>query len=492
MRQEFTTVSSGEVSMTAPPAPHQENARPHGAAHPWRLSLRVFAVLTLLYLCTWAGHYTSGDGAHKIAWSKAMLAGNLAGERPDHSGVYSKYGIGHSLIAIPPLVASSWIREVTGLRTEAALYTLLFVVNGAFFLALVAFYLGHFYPPPQVWATVLIIGFASTWWPYTKLDFSEPLLLTTLFLGFVLVRFGRSFLGLLVAGFTLTIRPDAIVILAPLVAWYVLANRSLRKVAELAVAIAPSAALVLFANYIRYHSFADSGYADQRFSTLFLTGLFGILLSSGKSIFLFSPPLLLGALGWRKFASRDEIARDAWLFLGMCVAQILFYAKYCYWTSDDAWGDRYLLPSVILMCIPMVSILYRRMLVIPVVAVGVFVQFLAVAAGGLEFLTLVRSTQPERHAVFMGRSGPLDFEDLWFNPNYSQIYGNWIFLRYLLHIPPETGKSDDPERVGTPLYEAIPPQAWRETAHWDFLWNLHRSAPAGQQSNPAIPSASSP
>ena len=71
-----------------------------------RSSLKVFAVFFALYLVTWGGHYTSGDGAQKVAWAKAML-GTPAEASPPSGGVYSKYGIGHSLIALPPLAVAN-------------------------------------------------------------------------------------------------------------------------------------------------------------------------------------------------------------------------------------------------------------------------------------------------------------------------------------------------------------------------------------------------
>jgi hypothetical protein len=461
-------------------------------ASPLRLSLRVFALFTLIYLCTWAGHYTTGDGSFKIAWAKAMFLGHDSGVTPDQNGVYSKYGIGHSLLAIPPLAIAHFIQVRTGIRTEAALYTLMFVINGALFLALVAYYLAHFYPSRAVWGTAAIMGLATTWWPYTKFDFSEPLVLTTAFLGFLLMRFGKPLLGLLVAGFILTLRPDSAVILGPMVLWYWLANRSIRAALKVALALAPSIALALFANYIRYHSVFDQGYADQRFSNPLLVGLYGILLSSGKGIFLFSPPLLLGVWGWNKFAHRKETASDAWLFLGVCSAQVLFYAKYWIWSSDDAWGMRYVLPGVILLCIPMVAVLDRRAIVIPVVAAGVLVQLLAVSVSPANFLILVRTLETQREALWVTGTNRIDFGDLWFNPNYSQIEGNWILLRYLLHIPPEPGRPDDAAKVGTRLSDAIPSQAWSAAARWDFIWNLQRSTIPVNASQPAPPGASAP
>jgi hypothetical protein len=461
-------------------------------AKPLRLSLRVFALFTLIYLCTWAGHYTTGDGSYKVAWAKVMFLGRASGISPGPNGIYSRWGIGHSLLAIPPLAAAYWIRKTTGIRTESALYTLMFVINGALFLALVAYYLAHFYPWPAVWGTVLIMGLATIWWPYTKLDFSEPLVVTLIFLGFVLMRFGNPGVGMLIAAFTLTIRTDSVVILGPLVLWYLFANRSILAVVKVALAFAPSIALFGFANYIRYHSLMDRGYTDLRFSTPFLVGLYGLLLSSGKSIFLFSPPLLLGVWGWKQFSNRKETASDAWLFLGICSAQILFYAKFWAWSADDAWGPRYLIPGVLFLCIPMVAVLHRRAVVIPVAVAGVLVQLLAVTVGGLDFVMLVRSAQAERQAVWVDGMNRMDFEDVWFNPNYSQIVGNWILLRYLLHVPPQPGNPEDGPKIGTPLYDAIPAKDWKAAARWDFVWNLPKSAKPSDASKPAPPVAAPP
>lgn len=448
--------------------------------NPLRVSVRVFALFALIYLCTWAGHYTSGDGSNKIAWAKAIL-GQASEIGPDQNGVYSKYGIGHSLLAVPPLAIAHFIQEKTGIRSEAALYTLMFVINGALFLGLLAFYLAHFYPIRTVWGAVLIVGLATTWWPYTKLDFSEPLVLTIAFLGFVLMRFRNPLLGMMLAGLTLTIRVDAIVIVGPMALWYLLRNRSILTAVKIALALVPSICLVLFANYIRYHSLFDHGYAGERFSNPFLVGLYGILLSSGKSIFLYSPPLLLGVWGWKQFAHRAETSSDAWLFLGICVAQVLLYAKWWDWSSDDAWGNRFLIPGILLLCIPMVTVLHRRAFVIPVVAAGVAVQLLAVTVGGLDFLVMLRSLHPQRQALYVGGDDRIDFEDIRFDPNYSQIVGNWILLRYLLHMPPAPGRPEDAAKVGTRLDDAVPPQAWAATARWDFVWNLKRSTkPSGQ------------
>jgi hypothetical protein len=441
------------------------------APNPLQSSIRVFLVFFALYLFTWGGHYTSGDGAKKLAWAKSMLFGtSAAGLSPSPNGVYSKYGIGHSIIAMPPLLLSSFIREHTGIRSEATLYTLLFVLNGALLLALVAYYLFRFYDARRVWWTVVLIGAGTMWWPYTKMDFSEPLVATILFGGFLLMRSGRPSLGMLLAATTLTIRTDSIVDICLLSLWWLLGKATVRDAIKLGLSILPALLIVVAANYVRYHSIFDRGYANEGFSTPLLVGLGGILFSAGKSVFLFSPPLILGFLGWQRFYQQRATRNDALLFLGFFVAELLLYSKWWDWSSDDAWGVRFMIPALVFMCIPTIEICERRLLVAAVAALGIWVQFLAVCIGGLNYLVLARTAHPQRQALFVSGQNSVDFEDVRFNPRYSQINGNWILLRHLLHIPPRPSSPELVEKNGTPLYDTLPPQAWSEAARWDFIW----------------------
>ncbi len=442
---------------------------------------RVFLVFLALYLFTWAGHYTSGDGFQKIAWGRAMLFHHSADIDPGPGVAYSKYGIGHSLIAIPPLAIAHYVQKTFGIHCEAALYTLLFIINGALFLALVSYYLSRIYAGNRVWPVVITLGIATTWWPYTKLDYSEPLVTTLLFIGFLGLRNGFLFFGMLIAGFTLTIRMDAALLVAPLIAWALWRERTLRQALNIATALLPSVALILIANYVRYHSLLDRGYAGEGFTTPLLAGLYGILLSPGKSVFLFSPPLLLVCFAWKRFYQRAETRLDACFFLAVFVLQVLFYSKWWDWSSDDAWGVRFLIPGVMLMCIPLVELARRRPLLVLVTTLGVFIQVLAVGVGGLDFLLLLRGQNLQRQAVYVGGRNRVDFEDLRFNPNYSQIAGNWLLLRQLLHIPPRTSSPQLADRAVTPLYDCLPPEAWQRAAQWDFIWlPRHSSATASK------------
>ena len=427
---------------------------------------RVFFGFLLLYTLTWGGHYTSGDGAIKVEWARALLRGSSQLD-PRFGVTYSRYGIGHTLLALPAIAVSGWLKRTAGIRTEAALYTFLFILNGAWFLALVHRYLSRYYDGARVVTLLILMGVATTWWPYTKLDFSEPLVATAFLWGFVLMHEGRHAVGFVVASLAGLIRPDAFLLMPLLILWHGWRIASWRRAAILALALLPALAAQAASTYLRGGHWFASGYAGEPFSTPLLVGLYGILLSAGKSVFLFSPPLVLGVLGWRRFAKTH--AADASLFAGVFVVELFFYAMWWDWSGDDAWGVRFLIPGVMLMTIPAIEVLERRALVAGVAIVGISVQLLAVVISGLEYTLLIRREQLTRQVLFAAGRNRVDFEDLRFNPRYSQIAGHLQLIRGLLGAG-DSGPASDESRSGTPLRAALPGAAWRDAVTWDFIW----------------------
>ena len=155
--------------------------------------------------------------------------------------------------------------------------------------------------------------------------------------------------------------------------------------------------------------------------------------SAGKSVFLFSPPLILGSWGWRRFFRRPSVRLDAVLFLAIFVAELLLYSKWCDWSSDDAWRVRFMIPVVMLMCIPLIEVLERRFQLGAVAVAGIWVQSNAVLVGGLDNVLLLRTKHLGREGLFVSGRDRVDIEDMRFNPTYSEIAGNWI-LSDLLHM----------------------------------------------------------
>lgn len=184
-------------------------------------------------------------------------------------------------------------------------------------------------------------------------------------------------------------------------------------------------------------------------------GLWGQLLSPGKSVFLYSPPLLLALLGVRRFAiGRPRVAAAVALTAGPIV---LIYARYIFWSGDWAWGPRYLLFALPVLVLPIAELLRpraneqevparpRRAGRIAFIAVGVVALFVQLLGSAFDWSDFTRISMDVQHA-WLGRpdlSGtPLApapcfscFEHLYpiqWLPPMQPIGGQWWLLKHKL------------------------------------------------------------
>jgi hypothetical protein len=145
-------------------------------------------------------------------------------------------------------------------------------------------------------------------------------------------------------------------------------------------------AVALWHNFIKTGSIWNSGYQIPNgvFSGDLVAGLYGLLLSTGKSAFLYSPPLILAVLGlmtaWRQ-------RRAETLFIGsIIVTSLVFNAKFRHWHADYCWGPRHLTavtPLIMLLAFPWLPsalergrVSVRKTFFGALVAAGVSVQLL--------------------------------------------------------------------------------------------------------------------
>ena len=443
---------------------------------PWIVGLFFAAV----YLLTWAGHLDNGDSSYRIAWAKSMLFHHTA--RIDDAGLgssFCKYSIGHSLLAMPFLALSEAGKRLAHVHAEGAIYMLLFVLNAAVFLALVSVYLRMRFGPLETRRTLLVLAFCTVWLPCSRMDSIEQLVLTFLFGGFLAVKKGRPILGILLASYAIVIRPDAIVAVAVLLAWHFWLERNGRLSFRMGLAILPALAVNAAANWVRWGTLREAGYAGEPFSQPLLVGLHGILFSSGRSIFLYSPPLILGIVALVRYARGGRGSKDYWFFASVLISQILLYAKWWDWSGDDCWAIRFLNPGVMLMCIPCVELLCNFRWPKPVAALalaGLAVQSLAVLIDPIAADYLIRNRDLPHVALYpgqpLGRTNRVDIDDLRFNPRFSPLAVNWLLLRVLLQHPPAL--QSDPkeiERTGTPLYDSLIASGWNpKTVECDLFW----------------------
>jgi hypothetical protein len=113
-------------------------------------------------------------------------------------------------------------------------------------------------------------------------------------------------------------------------------------------------------NYLRYRPLPDAifrtGYErEPGFSTPLLEGLWGLLFSPGKSIFLYAPVALLAPVGlWVLYRHGGWAGKVAAGLIGAQVAaSFIFNAMWWAWTGNFAWGPRLVMTVLPLLVWPL-------------------------------------------------------------------------------------------------------------------------------------------
>lgn len=194
-------------------------------------------------------------------------------------------------------------------------------------------------------------------------------------------------------------------------------------------------------NHARYGDVFAQGYGahadgELGFSVPLASGVYGLLFSSGKSVFLYAPLLLAAA--WAVPSWYRERRRDLWLIAIPSLFTLLVIGKWWAWSGDWGWGPRLLLPVVPLACVPIVrwlgpAVRWRpRLSIAALAAIGSYVQVLALCIEPSEYLHMVR--HPHRVAMGKHPDAPEVRDALLlshfipeFNPIVSQ---HWLVMRY--------------------------------------------------------------
>lgn len=113
--------------------------------------------------------------------------------------------------------------------------------------------------------------------------------------------------------------------------------------------------LLFYFNFIRFGNIFETGRsADPLYHYAIYTnpleGIYGLLLSPGKGIFIYSPIVLLSIIFWKRFHKRYPHLSIA--IIGMIITRILFLASRSDWHGGFALGPRYLLIIMPFLFIP--------------------------------------------------------------------------------------------------------------------------------------------
>lgn len=356
----------------------------------------LFGFFVATYALTSAGSLDAVDGIVIADTARALVERHTLALTRSYSGVvvgvgghlYSKYGIGLSIVEMPFDMAGLALRHVTHreqMVTGALSLTNTFVTA----LCCVTFFLvvrrlGA--SERRGIALTLLYGLCTLAWTYAKTDFTEPLqTLTLLVAAYAALRASdeRAMRWIWVSGAALgaavLTRPPLLVVM-PALALYVAASDllaadgrwtfgalrearwwrgALYKQVALWAPVAVAIGVTLWLDLVRFGSAFDLGYGrtpgDANFSGSVLTGLFGLLLSFNSGLIWYATPVVIGLFGLRSFARRRP--RELLLVGALALCLLALYSPYRYWAGLATYGPRYLLPLIPFLLLPAVDAL---------------------------------------------------------------------------------------------------------------------------------------
>jgi hypothetical protein len=406
--------------------PSLEVATPDHAGRSRRVALNIFLFFNCLYLLASTGRVRTPDEymtlfeteslvlRHSTAVPQTSQAHNIYGIYDEEGRPRTPYPPGQALAATPWYVLGRLVlQHLPGVPADASDLIMGFAVclsSAPFSAAAVAFAFLIYSSlgvgrRPALLATA-VIGLGTPIFSYSAWFYSEPLA-SLLLLAAAYFLFARNpngavdlpsaLIGGLLLGAAILVRPTHGLAAAVFVAALLVQSggRLNKTVLVAAGAVAVGAALLLiynawiFGNPLEfgYPTAAEGGRRLNTFETPLSVGLFGFLLSPGKSIFLFAPPIVLAMFGvprlWRQARGLTVVAAAT------LPVYLLFYARYSQWEGGYCFGPRYLVPALALFCLALAPVLSKggkrfQATAILLTVLGCAVQVIGIATSFLE------------------------------------------------------------------------------------------------------------
>ena len=341
---------------------------------------------------------------------------------------YSKYGIGQSVLGVPFYLMGTFAKHYSdphlrdiNLKADPITYfaCLLGILSASG--AAVLFYLSCMELGLSQSAGIfsaLAFGTCTFVWFYARTFMTEPTSTFFLILTFYgLLRFTKDgrLVWLLVSGIGLSmailVRVQNVVVLPAFALWLILdlwmSQRRDFKAALAAVTawslptLASLAVLAAF-NYVRFGSAMENGYMSGLgtrqmlpliFSNPLYVGIYGFLLSPGKSIFWYAPILAPAFYGWKFLWKKYP---HITLILGtLAGTYLLFYSKFSSWEGGGCWGPRYMVQMLPFLMIGLAALIDHGLgligwiVISTTAALSLFVQLTGVLVSYMPYVTVM-------------------------------------------------------------------------------------------------------
>ncbi|MEO7193061.1 MAG: hypothetical protein ABI051_18590 [Vicinamibacterales bacterium] len=366
-------------------------------------AIGVFLIVSAVYALANAGRIDIIDGQYRFEVAENLLHSSslqvldpfLADAVPGRAGNYSHYGIAGSITPLPLMAAASLGAQAARDREQFFFSFTSALLGAATSGVLVLFYDALGIPRRRAVAWAIVASFATLAFPSSTSVFDQSqhalFVLGAAYFAYqaqqrdslvlasaagccvaVLVNFQETY-ALMAAGLGLvtfsSVRSGD---------WDRRGAR--RYVLFLFVAAMGLAVWVAF-NEFRFGSLLYSGKGNNHPPVVgnALFGLLGLLLSPGKSLILYSPPVILAIAGMTKLLQlHRSLGRGV---MAAIVLQTSLIATLTFWAGDWCWGPRYFTPvlPLIALGLPFAPSLFSRGTVRFLIVVGVAVQLLGIS-----------------------------------------------------------------------------------------------------------------
>ncbi len=339
------------------------------------------------------------------------------------------------LVAFADLFDRFWATIPTALLLNPILTTLT-----ALLLAQIGVRLG--FPRRASLTVAALFGLGTLALPYTQTLFGKPataFLLTASVLAVLRYQAKPGYKWALVAGVCsgLTIAINTIFALfVPIVGLWLLGldPRRWRWWHAWAFALPTLAVIAALGgyNYLRFGDPFNTGYnlgANEGFIHPIHEGVFGLLFSSYRGYFVYTPLALLSLFGWGGVVRANRGA--AITFLLLILANVLGFASWWSWHGGIVWGPRFMVPVEPLFAVfwlPIITRAWDRPAlwwgIAPLAAVSGFVGLLGALFNYTTWPNDLLATYP----------GPMDNvatgldTQVMFDPRLSAVYGHFTYL----------------------------------------------------------------
>lgn len=455
------------------------------------VALGVFLAIAAVYVMTSPGRIDIVDAQSRYGVAHALL---LEGEPrmwdpvigfmavPGRDNLpYAYYGAAGSVFGMP-LVGLGLLLGDSSEELPRFLFSLTTPLFGAFTAVVLYLFFRRLDVRPR--AAVLwtfAAALTTLLWPGSVTSFDNAqhgfFVLAAMYLGFVSARQRSTriaaFAGLV--GGTLMLYQEYFALAMPALALATLdasvdggrvrvREGSVRRYFAFGVASTVGLALALGYNEWRFDSWFETGklYNVPDEASIFgnpAIGLLTLLVSPGKSIFLYSPPIILGVARIRGlWCERPALVLA---ILGATVTMMLFYAAFRFVGGDWCWGPRYLLVVLPLWALPFPFVVrhtpLRRRAVMACLGAGLAVQLLAISV---------------EHQRFFFARGLEDafWEDSWVYFRQSALFSRPHEVLALAEGPPDTaqgfGTIAGPGWSTYSILGPAPGQAREFAPHW--------------------------